>query len=346
MLHHEWNWMVVVYLYVGGLGAGCLVLSGLAHLSRWEHLRGIARAGALFAPVLVILGCGLLVFDLGKPLNFWRLFTSWNPVSPMWVGSWLLMFFSLISLCQALLHLPPRWALALGRSVPSLRRPMAGLSDWNSQISEQSYAQTTHGDEPMNTYPNGPRAINKLRDLLATIGIPVGIGVGIYTGVLLGAVPARPFWNTPMVAQLFLFSALSTATALLFLVVPRVWEGSQEHRKRERKALVTADLFFMVGEFFIIVPFVIHAQLGTLSEKTALDMILGGAYTNIFWIGVVLLGLFLPMIIEVGEYFDWFKRLPQKLVRPTTALAAILILFGGYLLRWIFVHAGQDTTFL
>ncbi|PYX42598.1 MAG: nitrite reductase, partial [Acidobacteria bacterium] len=52
--------------------------------------------------------------------------------------------------------------------------------------------------------------IDHWRRRLAFAGMPISVGVGIYTGVLLGAVQSRPFWNTNLVAQLFLFSALST----------------------------------------------------------------------------------------------------------------------------------------
>ena len=76
MEHHEWGWMIVVYLFLGGLGAGCMVLSGAAHLGRRGRYQGIARAGAILAPILVGMGSGLLIFDLGNPLRFWRLFVT------------------------------------------------------------------------------------------------------------------------------------------------------------------------------------------------------------------------------------------------------------------------------
>jgi formate-dependent nitrite reductase membrane component NrfD len=37
----------------------------------------------------------------------------------------------------------------------------------------------------------------------------------IYTGVLLGAVQARRFWNTNLVAQMFLFSATDPPCCLI-----------------------------------------------------------------------------------------------------------------------------------
>jgi len=336
MEHHEWGWMVVVYLYVGGLGAGSLFLSGLAHLSRRAHLFPIARAGALAAPVLVGAGSGLLVFDLGRPLHFWRLFTGFQPVSPMWVGSWLLMAFSAVGMVYAALYLPSKWAETFGRWLPPLRGVFGALARWN-RVAE---------DHAGDTFPDSPKAIRKLRNGMAIIGIPLGIGVGIYTGVLLGAIPARPLWNTPMLAQLFLFSALSTATALLFLLAPRFSAANRTHSQDAHRALLSADLVFIAVELFLIIPFVILAQLRTLSVREALSAILGGHYTGIFWIGVVVCGILFPMLLEVGDLMGWLKRLPKPILRTVHGLVPILILVGGYLLRWVFVHAGQDSHFL
>src|SRR5512134_2284485 len=73
MPHPEWGLLIVVYLFLGGLGAGALVLSALANFAgRQRDYQGIARAGALAAPLPVLLGTGLLVFDLGRPVFFWK----------------------------------------------------------------------------------------------------------------------------------------------------------------------------------------------------------------------------------------------------------------------------------
>ena len=345
MTHHEWGWMVVVYLYFGGLGAGSILLSGLGHLTKREHFRGIARAGAIMAPVFIGLGSGLLVFDLGRPLQFWRLFAHLNPASPMSLGSWFLVAFSFFSMLYALTHLPPSWAQFFSRFkiFPGF---FLKLSSWNEPKSEKTENGEYRVGVMEDPYPNSPKWLNAARDFLAFIGIPLGVAVGIYTGILLGAIPARPFWNTPMVAQLFLFSALSSSTGLLFLAVPFFWKGSERHVKREHRVLLTADLIFIFVEFFIILPLIIHAQLSTQSVITAMDMILGGPYTKVFWIGVVLIGILIPMFLEFSDFFGLWKKLPLFMTKSIHVMVAVLILIGGYLLRWVFVHAGQDTHFL
>ena len=335
MHEYDWGWMIVVYLFLGGLGAGCLALSSVAFLTGRANLQRIVRAGALVAPVLVAAGSGLLIFDLGSPFKFWRLFLHFNPVSPMSVGTWLLTFFTLLSSVYAILNLPPEWLQAVSRRVPRLHVPLEKLAIWNRP-----------GTAGGRAFPESPEKVRKLRRSLAFVGVPLGLSVGIYTGVLLGAIPARPFWNTPMVAQLFLFSALSTATALLILITPFFWKKNEGNWAAEHRILLQADLVFIVLELFIIVPFIIHSGLSTLSTRVAMEAILGGPYTGVFWAGVVVAGILIPMILELVDVVGGLKRAPQFLARTVHYLVPILILVGGYLVRWIFVHAGQDSQFL
>ena len=315
MAHSEWGFLIVVYLFLGGLGAGCLALSAIATFAgRQQRYAGIARAGALVAPIPVMLGTGLLVFDLGRPFFFWKLFTAFAPESPMWIGTWLLTIFTFVSLACANLQLPERY---------QVWRP-ADPARW--------------------------------RYRLAAIGLPTGIAVGIYTGVLLGAVPARPFWNTPMVAQLFLFSALSTATALLMIVAPRLPASNEasateasrdgDSDKDDRTLLLSADVILILLELLIIAPYIIHGQLSTESARDSLLLIMGGAFTWPFWLGVVMFGLLAPLAIEAWHLVPALMGRPQAPSHRWMELTvAALVLCGGFLLRWVFVYAGQRSMF-
>ena len=112
----------------------------------------------------------------------------------------------------------------------------------------------------------------------------------------------------------------------------------------EQRALIGADLAFLFLELFIILPFVFHGELSTLSAREALAMILGGPYTLLFWGGVVAAGILLPLVAELIEIFGTTGG--GLLARVTHVAVPVLILSGGFLLRLIFVHAGQDTHFL
>ena len=302
MKNPEWGLLIVMYLFCGGLSAGAIVISGLAnYIGGGERYTRLAKIGAIIAPFPVMLGTGLLVFDLGRPFFFWKLFLAFEPVSPMWIGTWLLSVFLAVSLPYFNLFLPESKRL------------------WK------------------------PVQVQFWKNVLAAAGFPLGIGVAIYTGVLLGAIPARPFWNTPMVALLFLFSALSTATALLIVLS---FKSKSSEAQEERKLLLSADIVFILLELLIIIPYIIHGELSTLSARESLKLILGGPYTLLFWLGVVFLGLLVPLAIEFLELIPRSKTNERRHMPGIVALlAGVLVLLGGFLLRYVFVYAGQISRF-
>jgi len=341
----EWQYLIVSYLFLGGLSAGLYFVSALTELFRkdddsaQEH---IARIGALLAPWPVMLGCTLLVFDLGHWYRAYKLFLHFRWESPMSIGSWLLIIFIGISLVYAY-----GWISPVGREhfFDKLPKRLPFLRVFNVDV--------------------GP-----LRRLLAIAGLPVSVGVAIYTGVLLGAVQSRPFWNTNLVAQLFLFSALSAGCALLILVLAM---RSRKFEMYEFRSLYLLDVSFLTLEFFIVVPYIIHGELSVEAVRESLRLVLGGPFAVLFWVFFMGLGLVLPWAIEVREVVPLFLSQVQIVPRLDTETAvmagtsgpvvieraelapakklhfsrvwaiaaAVLVLTGGVLVRYIFVFAGQ-----
>jgi formate-dependent nitrite reductase membrane component NrfD len=310
----EWGILIVNYLFLGGLSAGIFFVSALAtYLQQRDEAAyaRIARYGAMMAPWPVALGSLLLIFDLGNWYRFYKLFVHFRWQSPMSIGSWLLVFFTLVALVNFWAWLPEGLRGAL---IARLRFPARfnyDLSSW--------------------------------RRLLAAAGFPLSIGVAIYTGVLLGAVQARPFWNTNLVAQLFLFSALSTGCAVLILAL-------SYHRQcldaTQLRFLYTLDICLITLEFFIVIPYLIHGELSVQAVKDSLELILGGPYTLAFWLLFMGLGLLAPLILEVWEVAPAMASgTPLHHNRGLAAFTGVLIIFGGYVLRYVFVYAGQLSYF-
>ncbi len=85
---HNWGWPIASYLFLGGLGGGMLVVAGLADLA---FARGEAFSlGSLVAGIAIALGSGLLIFELGCPLRFWRVLSRQKAI--MTAGAWMLSF--------------------------------------------------------------------------------------------------------------------------------------------------------------------------------------------------------------------------------------------------------------
>src|SRR3990172_6162292 len=96
-----WGQPVIWYLFLAGVGAGALTVSASMFLRGGDDVRGMhvetARYGAFIAPLPVMIGSGLLIFELGsfEAGNWFRWINLYKVMnlSPMSVGTWLLTAF-------------------------------------------------------------------------------------------------------------------------------------------------------------------------------------------------------------------------------------------------------------
>ena len=72
-------------------------------------------------------------------------------------------------------------------------------------------------------------------------------------------------------------------------------------------------------------------------QLEAAEMFLGGDYTIHFWIFDVIVGLIIPLVLEL----IWLRKQNFSL-----KIVALLLLFGGIMMRFTMVHAGQAARYL
>ena len=104
-----WALMIVIYLFTAGLSAGSMITSNLAFLYGGKDFERVSRWGAYISPFPISLGLGVLLLDLGSPLNFYRLFLTLEVRSPMSYGSWAILFFTGLSVIYLYLWLPEKY---------------------------------------------------------------------------------------------------------------------------------------------------------------------------------------------------------------------------------------------
>ncbi len=97
-VHLVFDWMIITYLFLGGLSAGAYVCSVVANYWKQEF-KPLAKKSAVLSFIAIAIGMLILLCDLGQPFRAWRLFLSFNPHSVISWGVWFVnafMFFNFI----------------------------------------------------------------------------------------------------------------------------------------------------------------------------------------------------------------------------------------------------------
>jgi protein NrfD len=85
-VHNVWGWEIAVYLFLGGLAAGVMVLSALV-----ERESRAMRLLPFAAPLALSAGMGALFLDLDFKRHVFRFYTAFRATSPMSWGAWILL---------------------------------------------------------------------------------------------------------------------------------------------------------------------------------------------------------------------------------------------------------------
>ncbi|HWA95778.1 MAG TPA: NrfD/PsrC family molybdoenzyme membrane anchor subunit [Terracidiphilus sp.] len=323
---HVWEWQIPVYLFLGGLVAGLMIIAGVRLIAVQPKKREAlicCTIGPLLGLAFLSLGMFVLFLDLSHKLYVWRLYTTFQITSPMSWGSWILLLVYPALTANALAHLP--------EAIPALATRFPVIVRWSDFI------------------------LSRTR-LVVGIGIAnvlVGVALGIYTGILLGSLGARPLWNSALLGPLFLFSGLSTAAALLHGIL--IFTASEEERpafadfllsslsrlaqarpldQKVAPVLAGADNSFLTIEFGLLVLLLIGLLTSTAVHQAAAGLLLTGPYAAVFWVFVISLGIVVPLLLQTLEL--------QNRIRHTIA-PSVLVIAGGLALRFILVYAGQQS---
>jgi formate-dependent nitrite reductase membrane component NrfD len=316
---HEWGWLVAIYLFLGGLGAGAFLIATAFEFTDRRYATDFCPTtlvGAVLPGPLIALGTVLLIFDLGAGLREpWRiLYMFTNFTSVMTWGIWILSTFIPLSFIYGFLELmhtyPAAWEWVKGRK-------------WAWRL---TFLQTL--------------PVRRVKRTVAAVGSLFAVGTALYTGVLLSAVgPAIPFWSTPflpgahipMLPFLFVVSAISTGEALTVdLAATVVTRGEIPHARRQH----FIHLGLIVGEALLISELLIHALIeGGAAAQAALDLVTG-PHSIVFWVLIILLGFAFPFIGHV------YAAGRGRHVPLWGLISAISLLASGLFLRYLIIISG------
>ena len=297
-----WHWPIALYLFLGGLAAGILFFASLFYvLGKEKEYPVTVKIATIIPPIALSIGLLALVYDLTHPLYTWQLYTTFRIESPMSWGAWVLLIVTPLSFL---------WTFSFYRDAFSNIESKLNLFNKLKFLSLLE------------------KYIIDNRKYIAYALIPLSIILGVYTGILLSAFNARPLWNNAILGPLFLTSGLSTGAAAIILISKNI---------KEKHMFGKIDLGLIIIELALIIHMIMGFHAGSQVQLEALEMLVGGEFTLMFFGFVVLLGLLVPALLEFIELIGY--KVPVK-------VPAILVIIGGLVFRFIMIEAGQLTRYL
>lgn len=279
-----WGWPIWLYLFLAGVAGGGFFAAFLINLFTGGKQKALLQIATWIGLPLVLLGVLLLVLDLGNQLDAWHLFVRFLPVSPMSLGSWILLLWSIIAVILIALWFAE--AFEQGEEANGL---FARVASWL-------------------------RPFMPIAGVLAWIELVLSVLLITYTGVLLSTT-SRELWSTILLPVLFVVSATSTGMAATLLVAvllgreipPKLGQAAAILEVFEVLALIAflivvpagvlisgpLGLFFWIGVvgIGILVPFLLEVTTWRTSPTA---LVLAMAFS------VLLGGLVLRAVIVVG----------------------------------------------
>jgi formate-dependent nitrite reductase membrane component NrfD len=155
-----------------------------------------------------------------------------------------------------------------------------------------------------------------LRRKIGLVGILFGFFLASYTGVLLSATALPPWSGSRLMGALFLASGASTGMAAVSLMLFLTGASAGDGWNRVKRA----DRFAMIFELVVLALFLV--VLGSAAQP-----MLSGHLAVLFWVGLVVVGLVVPLVLEFTLHG----------AQVAAAISPVLVLVGGFVLRYVMV---------
>jgi Ni/Fe-hydrogenase subunit HybB-like protein len=319
----QWSVLIVLYPFITGLVAGAFILASLERVFRVEAVKPTYRLALLTALAFLLVAPLPLQLHLTHPERSFEMYLTPHRSSAMamfgFVYLWYLMAVLLLEI-----WLDYRRELVLkARSASGFVRLLyRALTLGSDNISERSL-----------------RIDDRVGYIITLIGIPSAFLLHGYVGFIFGSVKANPWWSSPLMPIVFIFSAMVSGIAavmLLYMATTRLRRGTIDMPCLDTIAryllyafvidfsLEMLDLLqriYEADESFRSLDFMVHTRLWTSQV-----------------IIQILLGTVLP--ITLLAFMQLYKP-TDALRRKIYAIAGTLTVIGIFAMRWNVVIGGQ-----
>jgi predicted membrane protein len=297
----QWSVLIVLYPFITGLVAGAFILASLERVFNVQAVRPTYRLAMLTALAFLLVAPLPLQLHLGHPERSFEMLLTPHTTSAMAMFGFVYLWYLMVVLVVEI------WL--------EYRKPLVLTARQSTGAKRWVYRALTLGSD--NLSPASLRIDDRVGRIVTIVGIPSAFMLHGYVGFIFGSIKANPWWSTPMMPIVFLFSAIVSGIAivmLLYIAISRV-------RGTPLEMLDLIHRIYEADESFRALDFMVKTRLFT--SQIVLQIVLGT---------LVPLGL-----LAVTQLIAFSPKARVRLY----VTAGVLTLVGIFAMRWNVVIGGQ-----
>ncbi len=318
-----WSVLIVLYPYITGLVAGAFILASLERVFRVEAVKPTYRLALLTALAFLLVAPLPLILHLGHPFRSPEMYFTPHSTSAMamfgYVYMWYLMAVLVFEIWLDYRREIVLWSQSAGKWTRWIYRLMTLGS---SNISERSLAI----DE-------------RVGWIVTLIGIPSAFLLHGYVGFIFGSVKANPWWSSPLMPVVFIFSAMVSGIAAVMLLYMAIAKLRKQKIDISCVDTIAMYLFYtFIIDFSLEMLDLIHRIYEADESFRSLNFLV---HTQLYIPHIVIqicLGTLTPIVL-LG--ITQVVKLPEIVRKRIYSVAGCLTLIGIFAMRWNVVIGGQ-----
>ena len=319
----QWSVLIVLYPYITGLVAGAFILASLERVFRVEAVKPTYRLALLTALAFLLVAPLPLQLHLGHPERSPEMYFTPHSTSAMAMFGYVYLWYLMAVLVLEIWLDYRRDIVLLSRSSKGMLRILYKVMTLGSNnISERSLAI----DE-------------RVGYIVTLIGIPSAFLLHGYVGFIFGSIKANPWWSSPLMPVVFIFSAMVSGIAgvmVLYMAITKLRKQAIDMKCVDTIAMYLFYIFII--DFSLEMLDLIHRIYEADESFRSLDFLV---HTQLFIPHIViqiLLGTLVPIVL-LGV--TQVVKLPEIARKRIYATAGTLTLIGIFAMRWNVVIGGQ-----
>ena len=319
----QWGILIVVYPFITGLVAGAFILASLERVFKVKILKPTYQIALLTALSFLLVATMPLISHLSQPQRAYEIMITPHSSSAMAIFGFVYLWYLAVVLLLEI------WF--------DYRHSMVVWSNEKKGVMKWVYKILTLGVNDIS--PKTIQWDRKLGHIITIVGIPSAFILHGYVGFIFGSLKANPWWSSPLIPIIFLFSAMVSGIALVMLVYMIV--------SFIRKKTVDLNVLDTIGKylfFILILDFTLESldQIHRIYEAEEsfeiIKLLVSGKLYLTLFVAQGLVGTIIPLITLV---FLQFYKHKIKLQKTMYFIVSILVLIGVYSMRWNVVIGGQ-----